>query len=427
MRIRRCLTKHRFRWAVCQLDELGKCVNLKRLRWTLATLPKTLDETYERILCNIEDYYQDYALRILRWLAFAPRPLTVLEVAEIVAVDVEGDGCFNEDEVLPEPLDVVTICSSLVTTAPLASEERVILKDDGTLGLGIVVLKDLDVSKLSIRLAHYSVQEYLVSDRMLSSKAAIYHLEPEPSHANIAQGCLTYLLRLEDPGMEYKALNTMFPLAEYAAQFWWTHFKEASETDIGKSTSFAERLFRARDDAFPMSIRLHNPEYRRHTWYRPCSDIMDPLFYCALQEIITLFQKLALEVDFNLKIQLYSALLTTSVSVRSAEILNVLLEAGKPTDFVSRERIGQLLYDAVSGGHSKIVEMMNAAVPDLDKKKALISASEAGHERVVDILITAGADVNAYAGSSNTALIAASERGNERIVKLLIASALAQM
>jgi hypothetical protein len=43
----------RFRWAVCQLGELGKCLNRKMLKEALATLPPSLDETYERILSTI--------------------------------------------------------------------------------------------------------------------------------------------------------------------------------------------------------------------------------------------------------------------------------------------------------------------------------------------------------------------------------------
>jgi hypothetical protein len=45
----------RFRWAVCQLDTLGKCRNRAMLRHALAALPPTLDKTYERILCAIAE------------------------------------------------------------------------------------------------------------------------------------------------------------------------------------------------------------------------------------------------------------------------------------------------------------------------------------------------------------------------------------
>jgi hypothetical protein len=44
---------NRFRWAVCQLDTIGKCRNRLKLRESLASLPPTLDETYDRILCAI--------------------------------------------------------------------------------------------------------------------------------------------------------------------------------------------------------------------------------------------------------------------------------------------------------------------------------------------------------------------------------------
>ena len=45
----------RFRWVVCQLDELRKCARLSERRKALKALPKTLDETYEQILVNIDE------------------------------------------------------------------------------------------------------------------------------------------------------------------------------------------------------------------------------------------------------------------------------------------------------------------------------------------------------------------------------------
>jgi hypothetical protein len=44
------LTSWRFRWAVCQLDTLRACKKVSAVRKALAQLPKTLDETYARIL-----------------------------------------------------------------------------------------------------------------------------------------------------------------------------------------------------------------------------------------------------------------------------------------------------------------------------------------------------------------------------------------
>ncbi|RYO14807.1 Vegetative incompatibility protein [Alternaria arborescens] len=104
-----------FRWAVCQLDTLGKCCNRAMLRKSLASLPRTLDQTYDRILTAIGEEYAEYAMRILQWLTFSARPLSVEEVAEVVAIDVARDPAFDRDEVLEDPLEVLDICSSLVT------------------------------------------------------------------------------------------------------------------------------------------------------------------------------------------------------------------------------------------------------------------------------------------------------------------------
>lgn len=107
---------------MCQLDALARCRNRATLRKSLATLPQTLDQTYDRILTAISEEDQDYALRILQWLTFSARPLSVEEVAEVVAIDVAGNRAFNRDEVLEDPLEALNICSSLVTVTTNQAE-----------------------------------------------------------------------------------------------------------------------------------------------------------------------------------------------------------------------------------------------------------------------------------------------------------------
>ncbi|KAH7070238.1 hypothetical protein FB567DRAFT_539530 [Paraphoma chrysanthemicola] len=104
-----------FRWAVCQLDTLRKCRNRAMLRQTLATLPSTPDQTYDRILCSISEEDTTYALRILQWLTFSTRPLAVDEIAKVIAIDLTRDPVIDRDQVLEEPLEVLNICSSLVS------------------------------------------------------------------------------------------------------------------------------------------------------------------------------------------------------------------------------------------------------------------------------------------------------------------------
>jgi hypothetical protein len=53
----------------------------------LGSLPKTLVETYERILHNVDEGYRQHAKRALTWVAFSHRPVTIREIAEASILD----------------------------------------------------------------------------------------------------------------------------------------------------------------------------------------------------------------------------------------------------------------------------------------------------------------------------------------------------
>ena len=63
----------RFRWAVSQLDAIRDYKKISLLKKTLKSLPKTLDETYERILASIPDEYVENVQRVVLFdLFFLP-------------------------------------------------------------------------------------------------------------------------------------------------------------------------------------------------------------------------------------------------------------------------------------------------------------------------------------------------------------------
>jgi len=112
----RTLTGSGFRWVYCQLESIRHCVKLRGLREALSSLPKTLDETYERILQDMESRGQlQDAITVLRWLCFSPRPLRLSEVVEVLAVETGDGGGFFPDERLPDPAGVMVVCSSLIS------------------------------------------------------------------------------------------------------------------------------------------------------------------------------------------------------------------------------------------------------------------------------------------------------------------------
>jgi hypothetical protein len=110
------LTHSRFRWVECQLNTLKDCINLADIRQELKQLPRSLDETYSRVLNNIPEKYRKKAHCLMQILAVSRRPLTLEEVAEAVAVDYENEEFDPVCHRLLDPSYVLKICSSLVTT-----------------------------------------------------------------------------------------------------------------------------------------------------------------------------------------------------------------------------------------------------------------------------------------------------------------------
>lgn len=92
----------------------------------LHPLPTSLDETYDRILSNIDELYSEDAYKILQWLSFSARPMTLAEVTEAIAINIGNGPVINSDKQFLHPKDMLFICSSLITisNSDLGSDEN---------------------------------------------------------------------------------------------------------------------------------------------------------------------------------------------------------------------------------------------------------------------------------------------------------------
>jgi hypothetical protein len=183
------------------LDYLGKCLP-GRVQQALDELPVTLDETYERTLQEIDDTNWEFARRLIQCVAVVFRPLTVKELAELLALDFGAGQIprFREDWRLEDPVEaVLSTCSTL---------------------LSLVDVEDSQV----IQFSHFSVKEFLTSVRFGEKCTTIstrYHVSMTPAHTLVAQACLGILLHLDKDIT--KATLPKYPLAEYAAEHWFEH------------------------------------------------------------------------------------------------------------------------------------------------------------------------------------------------------------
>ena len=191
----------------CQLEMLRNCLpqNVRRI---LRELPASLDETYERMLREVMKVNPDQVYRLLQCITVSIRPLRVDELAEILALDFdlaeEGIPALNEgwrsDD---QELVVLSICSSLIVVVDSVSY------DYGRRKVRVV------------QFAHFSVKEFLTSDRLADLKADIsrFHIRLEPAHTVVTQACLAILLQSD---CNNRAISTS-PLSDYAAQNWVGH------------------------------------------------------------------------------------------------------------------------------------------------------------------------------------------------------------
>jgi hypothetical protein len=108
------------------MNELQDCLNQDDLEDQLESLPRDLDEVYDRIVSGLNKRYLEDALKILQWLSFSARPLQLAEIAQVTCVipDPEQGLRFKSSRAFTDPRSVLTICSSFVTE--IDGESRVL-------------------------------------------------------------------------------------------------------------------------------------------------------------------------------------------------------------------------------------------------------------------------------------------------------------
>lgn len=397
---------YRFRWVECQLRPLRQCPKSEKyLEKCLRRLPQSLDETYERILCSIE--FQEEARRILSLLCYASRPLCVSEVIEALAVDIDDLECYDHRSRLTGGADdVLRICPGLI---------EIILGTDGD---------------QEVRIAHFSVQEYLLSDRIQHGCAADFALSGPLQHGRISKACLLYLQK--DELLQQilgPDLVKQYAFARYAAEYWDHHYRQADDQSARYLSNIVSTLLtqRTRRECW---IRLHNPD-------RPWANGMksDNIFakntptatYYA--SLLGLDKVLASHLststaDVNTQGGTYGTALQAALAHGYEKIVQILLDKDANVN-VQGGMYGTALQAASAYGHEKIVQLLLDKNADVNAQggrygTALKAASVGGYEKTVQLLLNRGANVNAQQGVYANALQAAVTGDNEKIVQILL-------
>jgi hypothetical protein len=417
----------------CQLDTLRRRMP-SNIRKALNELPVTLDDTYEQTLQGIPKEKLQHAHRLFQCLIAAIRPLRVEELAEILAIDFDSDVAPSVmDGFRPENPEeaVLSACSTLIA----------VITAEG--------------SKI-VQFSHFSVKEFLTSDRLRTSEAGTirrHYIPLDAAHTILARACLTELLQL-DENMDNERLAT-FPLASYAAWYWVDH---ANFEDVASRVQdLMERLFDPRKSYLTAWIQIHDvdwipihfPPPRKGTalYYAllcgfsglanflifahtedvnaNCGYQGSPL-HAALYNGDFVSVRLLLDhgADINVEDLVGKPPLVRAYEYGNFEAMQLLLEHGADVG-VRHGHFESILHDASYRGRADIVRLLLRHNGDVNARTGikwtpLHLASSYGHPTVVELLLNHGADVDAQSWGLHSPLHEASRYGYLEVAHILL-------
>lgn len=407
-----------FQWVRCQIESLCKLRNDNAIRAALFNLPRTLQDTYHRLLQRIEDCHPDDVetfRRVLSWLVRGVRDLTLDELAEAISIDPESDqSSMDFGAVDTDPEDVLGILGGLV----MVSAEKI------------------------VSLAHYSVKEFLVSQEVRSTKPTFW-ISSYDAERDLAAVCLAYLCYddfrkplLPDIGAFEGRLNEYKFLA-YATMAWPSHVKGSGKEgcpaqdvlDLAMRFLSSTKGVRKNYWSWEEVNRRQKVDYLAWKYQRPA-----PLICAAWHGLSDAVRRLVSEEDatnsmtaaFEIAV-LNGHGLTVEVFLAHHRQLAADADGSADQRLTTRSTLNleRALVTAASRGHDGIVEMLVQEGADVDgrvikDRNALHVAALEGHAQTVDLLLRHGANHRIACKRYGTPLAAAAERGHLEAVEVLL-------
>ncbi|KAG8157207.1 hypothetical protein KVR01_012915 [Diaporthe batatas] len=369
-----------FQYVQCQFDALQKLPypTEKIIRGQLRHLPQGLDETYERMLEKADPRI----LSVLKWLASSTRDLSLGELAEISVFDPETKEPLGKNSRLPAPEACIKPISGLIITEE--SRGR--------------------YPGVHVRLAHFTVKEYLMSERIVKGKAAYFSFTEIEANLHIAHMSLSYqyvhLQNVRDNSIAWE-VEFDFPLARYALHSWAPHLEIVPRD---KWPADVARLAK-------LALTMRSDCVRTTTW----NGFEDPIYE---------------DIDFLLVRNLFSGDFERPFfyPARSGftKITEMLLEGGFGTNwYLTQQDIDKTLAEAARGGNIDTVKMLIGKGADPKAQigtlgGALQAAAFEGHDAIVNLLLDHGASVDAQNGKMGSALQAAILGRHLTVAQLLV-------
>ncbi|KAL1687581.1 hypothetical protein GGG16DRAFT_20812, partial [Schizophyllum commune] len=401
-----------FRWVQCQLYLLEKCKTYLAVKTVLSNLPKTLYETYERILRSISgenaELGEERIVRYtLRWLVGASRPLRLYEFNDAIAIEI-GCSTLSDDLRVIDATDILTSCGSLVCYSH---------------------------TETFVSLISFIIQEYLFTAALArDSNLGLYAMTLPDLHRDLALLCLTYVLLdafRDGPCVDRSSFNRRiqtFPMYPYATRHWAEHVRQIPEYDDEVYTTIKRLL--GDEETEPQRLAMCQRDLWPHShWETYMRDITTPLTAAAclgLLDLTSVILDAGADIDAldpndpHPRTAIYLAALYGKI-----EAAKMLLECGADVEKPVGHRVETVMHAAALQGKMEMAHFLVRHGVDRDARNgdgatALHSAIEGNNADVVAVLLEAGYDANAVSNPGKHVLQKALDIRSPTIVQHLL-------
>ena len=405
-----------FLWVALQEESLRGGMNKKKLQHVIETTPKGLKNVYEHNWARITqsgDWEQNQAFTLLRWAAFASRPLTVCEITEAALILNSGE-LISED--LPDAVD----------------EEYVNTEIIGLCGPLIEVRTDSTEShpgQRKVYLPHFSIRQYLL-ERLpipgwVQQNEVLQNSYEKLQHSVLAKACIQYIrlpqIWLVDSNTTDISLGASF--RQYAATTWSHHVKSGlpEQADI---RDLCIKFLTQENDTWMAWAKLMVEGNIKTGSGQKISFSCSPLC-CAIHfQLVDLAISLIGEESVNTICCQESSPLCHACQSGLIDVVDVLLSKGARIDTPEAAPKTPLI-EAAENGHLDIVKLLlqkgaNVELADKHMITPLVAAAQHGHANVVQLLLENFTDMHAENASLLKSLVKASKLGYKETVEVLL-------
>lgn len=368
------------------------------LREVMKSLSDGYETTYEKILMTIQEHHTqslDEIKLLLQWLVVGFGPVSTAQLAEVVSMR-PGDDSLDFEGVPANVNEIIAPISQLVVTRRVGS----------------VFL---------VYLLHKTVKEFLTSDALSASPARSFHIDVGTAHARVGDMCLQYLtfsdfdvdlpprgkvicgkhgaIISSTPGEETPTAP-MGTALEHTKRYWL--YPYAAQQLLKHLMIIEERS--AQCDS--VQARLHEywaspNEKKRRVRDRMATLLGDadawikePIYYAIFAHLHRFMDSLLLgQTDVNQYFDDGMTCLTAAAFHNNIEAATKLLDLGAHVN-----------------------------LPTTKQKKGLTPlhlAAESGHEQMVDLLLSRGANIHLQSSAGTTAFYRAARGGSIHILRRL--------